>query len=112
EDKNFRAVEAFLVDVQRFGDRINDVIGHGGVDFTGKFDEARGEVVLAGFPGKIERVDRDAVTAEAWAWIKGHEAEGLGGGGVDHLPQIHAHAEAEEFKFVDESDVDAAEDVF
>src|SRR5580700_10266729 len=112
EDENPGAAKAFLMHVQRFGDGIDDVVRHGGVDFAREFDETRGEIVLARFPGKIERVHRNAVAAEAGAGIERHEAEGLGGSGVDHFPDVDTHAKAEEFEFVDESDVHAAEDVF
>ena len=89
-----------------------DVIRHRRVDFAGQLDEARREIVFARFPRQIERIDRDAMAAESGARIERHEAEGLGGRGVDHFPDVHAHAQAEHFQFVDQRDVDAAEDIF
>ena len=103
---------ALLAVVERGGDGVDDVIGHRGVHFAGQLDEAGGEIVFARFPGKIVRIDRDAVAAEAGAGIKGHEAEGLGGGGVDDFPDIDIHAQAEHFQLVDQRDVDAAENIF
>src|SRR5208283_2228841 len=44
--------------------------------------------------------------------VERHEAEGLGGGGIDHFPDVHAHAQAEHLELVDEGDVDAAKDIF
>jgi len=43
EDQDFGAAEAFLVEVEGFGDGIDDVVGHGGVDFAGELDEAGGK---------------------------------------------------------------------
>ena len=43
--------------------------------------------------------------------LKRHEAVGLGRGGVDHLPDVDAHAVAEDRQLVDERDVHRAEDV-
>ncbi len=39
------------------------------------------------------------------------EAERLGGGGVDDLPDVEVHAQAEHLEFVDQRDVDAAIDI-
>ena len=64
------------------------------------------------FQDKIKRIDGNAVAAETRAGVEGHEAEGLGGGGVDDFPDVDAHAQAEHFQLVDQRDVDAAEDVF
>ena len=66
--------------VESRGDGVHDVIGHGGVDFAGQLDEARGEIEFARLPGKIIRIDGDAVSAKAGAGVEGHEAEGLGRG--------------------------------
>ena len=43
--------------------------------------------------------------------LKRHEAERLGGGGVDDLPDVDPHPVAEDRELVDERDVDRAEDV-
>src|SRR5580658_9069508 len=40
------------------------------------------------------------------------EAERLGGGGVDDLPDVEVHAQAEHFEFVDQRDVDATINIF
>ncbi len=84
---------------------------HRGVDLARKLDEARGHAVFPRLPGEVERVDRDAVPAQTGAGIEWHEAEGLGGRRVDHLPDIDAHGVVDQLQLVDESDVDGAEDV-
>ncbi len=112
EDQDLRTLDRFLAIVESGGDGLDHVIRHRGVHFAGEFDEARGEIVFARFPRKIEGIDRDAVTAEAGAGIERHEAERLGGRGVDDFPDVDAHAQAEHFQLVDQRDVDAAEDVF
>ena len=43
--------------------------------------------------------------------IERHEAERLGLGRVDHLPDVDAHGVVDHLQFVDERDVDGAEDV-
>ena len=52
------------------------------------------------------------MSAEAWAWIKGMKAEGLRGGGIDDLPDVEIHAQAQHLEFVDQRDVDAAVNIF
>src|SRR5690606_5941681 len=78
--------------VEAFDQLAHHVLGHGAVDLPGQFDEAGVQAVLAGFPGEVEGVDGDAVPAQAWAGVIGGEAEGFGGGGLDHLEDVDAHA--------------------
>ena len=52
------------------------------------------------------------MAAEPRPRIKGHVAERLRGCRVDHLPDVHVHAQTKLFEFVDKRDVDAAKDVF
>ena len=47
----------------------DDVLGHGAVDLAGQLDEAGVQAVLARLPGQVERIDRDAVAAEAGAGV-------------------------------------------
>ena len=49
------------------------------------------------------------MAAQARPRIKGHEAKGLGFGGVDHLPNVNAHGGIDDLQFVDQGDIDAAE---
>src|SRR5207244_5892642 len=57
---------------------VDHVARHRGVDLTGQLDEAGPRSVLRRFPGQIERIERDAVAAEAGTGIERHEAERLG----------------------------------
>ena len=43
--------------------------------------------------------------------IKRMKAERLGGGGFDDFPDVQSHAQAKQFQFVDQRDVDAAIDI-
>ncbi len=79
---------------------------------AGEFDEAGFDAGFFTFPRKIKRIDGDAVAAEARAGIKRHEAERLGGGGIDDFPHIDIHARRHDGEFVDEADVDHAEGIF
>ncbi len=62
-------------------------------------------------PRKIEGIDGDAVSAQAGAGIERLEAERLALGGFDHLPDVDAHAQAEQLELVDQRDVHAAVNV-
>src|SRR5215469_12286782 len=88
------------------------MVRHVRVNFAGEFDEARAEIPLFGLPRKVERIDRDAVSAEAWSGIERMEAERLGGCSFDDFPDIDAHTKRQQFQFVDQCDVDTAVDVF
>ena len=97
--------------VERVGDLLDDPVGHRAVDLAGQLDEARVQAVLARLPGQVERIDRDAVPAEAGTRIVGHEAERLGGGRADDLVDVDAHPVGDDLHLVDEADVDRAVDV-
>ena len=92
-------------------DEIDDVARHREVDVAGQLDEAVDEVELAGPPGEVVRVDRDAVAADARAGPERHEPERLGRRRVDDLPDVEAHPLAQQGQLVHERDVDVAEDV-
>src|SRR5271165_2974717 len=105
------AIHRLLVAVQRAGHGRQNVVGHVVVNLSGQLDEAGLEIKLFRFPREIERVDGNAVPAQARAGIKGMEAERLGGGGFNDLPDIDAHAQTQQLEFVDQRDVDAAVNV-
>ena len=91
---------------------FDDEFGHAAVDVAGEFDEAGFNAGFFTFPGKIKRIDGNAVAAEPGTGIKRHEAEWFGGGGVDDFPHVNVHARRHDGEFVDEADVDHAESVF
>ena len=91
---------------------IDDVFRHCPVHLAGELDEAGVDAVFARFPSEIERIDGDAVTAEAGARIEGGEAEGLGGGGADDFPDVDVHRVGDDLEFVDDADIDRAVDIF
>ncbi len=90
---------------------LDDVGRHPRVDLTGELDEAGGHAVLAGLPGQVERVDRDAVAAEPGARIERLEAERLGLGRLDHVPHVDAHPLEGDLQLVDQGDVHRPVDV-
>src|SRR5215469_7578039 len=112
EYQDLRSVHRFLLLVQGPRDRIDDVIGHVVIDLAGQFDEAGAKVPFLGFPGKIKRVDGNAVSTQARAWIERVKPERLGGGSFDHLPDVQTHAQAEKFQLIHQGDIHAAVDVF
>jgi hypothetical protein len=70
-----------------------------------------GHVELACAPAQIERVDGQAVPAHARSGLQAHEPVGLGGCGVDDLPDVDAHTVGQHRQLIDERDVDRTEDV-
>ena len=68
-------------------------------------------LIFARLPGQVERIDRDAMPAQPRPGIEGLEAEGLGLRRVDDFPDVDAHPVETDLEFVDQRDVDAAEDV-
>src|SRR5271165_4734694 len=91
---------------------LADKAGHATVDLAGQRDKVRVEVVLARLPFEIMRIERYAVPAHARTWIKRHNAKRLGKRGVEHFPDVKAHAVAQNRQLIDERDVDGAEGVF
>ena len=97
--------------VQGFHQPVDHVVGHAAVDLSGQLDEAGVDVVFPGLPGEVVGVERDAVPTDPGSGVEGHEAEGLGLGGLDDLPDIDPHRGVDPFQFIHEGDVDEAEDV-
>ncbi len=112
EEKDAAAFDGFPLIIESNHGALDHVFGHPAVDLAGEFDEAGVDAVFAGLPGEVEGVDRDAVAAEAGSGVERGEAEGLGGGGADDLPDIDVHRVGDDLEFVDEADVDSAVDVF
>ena len=112
KEKDAAAFHRFPCLVERNHGLVHDVFGHRAVDLAGELDEAGVDAEFLGFPGEVEGIDRDAMAAEAGAWIKRREAEWLGGGGADDLPDIDAHGIGDDFEFVDEANVDGPVNVF
>ena len=112
EHQHLRAVQGFLVAVQNRHGALNDILRHAGVDFAGSFNQAGVVIKLTRLPREVERVERDAVAAEARARIKRLETVRLRLGGLDDLPDVDAHAVADDGHFVCKADVDVAVGVF
>ena len=108
---SFEPLTGFSASLRARCDPLGAEVGLGLVDLAGQLDELGVEVVLAGLEGEVEGVDRQAVAAHARARVEAHEAEGLGRGGVDHLPDVDLEPVAELGQLVDQGDVDRAEDV-
>ena len=85
---------------------------HQPVDVPRQLDEARLHTGLLGLPTQVEGIDGDAVPSQTRAGVERHEAEWLGGRGVDHLPDIDFDAVTHQRNLVHQSDVDHAERVF
>ena len=97
--------------VQHLADLADPEERHLGVELAGQVDEPRLVVEAPHLPREVVRIDRDAVAADARAGSEFHEAERLGGRGVDHFPHVHAQLVADDGHFVDQADVHAAEGV-
>jgi hypothetical protein len=111
QDQDPCAAHRLAAAVERLRELLHHVVRHGVVDLAGQLDEARVHPELARLPRQVEGVDGDAMAAQARARVVGHEAEGLGGGRVDDLEQVDAHALADHLQLVDQADVHRAMDV-
>src|ERR1043166_7081428 len=87
---------------------MDDILGHGGVDFPSQFDEARVLSILARLPGQIKWIDWNAMAAQARPRIEGHEAEWLRPGSLDHFPDINAHGAIDDLQLIDQSNINSA----
>ena len=67
EQVDLRSVDALLGGVERLGHPLDDELRHRAVDVAGQLDEAALEAALPRLPRQVERVDRNAVAAEARA---------------------------------------------
>ena len=65
QNVHMRAFERLGMIVERVLDLIHHEVRHLPVDIARQFDETRLDAGLLGFPGEIERIDRNAVTAQA-----------------------------------------------
>ena len=61
------------------------------VNLTGQFNEACLKVVLTCLPSEVERIDRNAMSAETWARIKRSETKRLRRSCFHHLPRVDLH---------------------
>ena len=87
------------------------MLGHRAVDVVGERDEARLVAVETHLPGEVQRVDGNAVPPDSRPRVEGHEAEGLGGGGLDDLLGADLETLAHEGELVGQRDVHVPEDV-
>ena len=111
EDQDPRALHRLAGAVQSALDPPHAELRLRLIDLARQLDELRVEVVLARLEGEVEGVDREAVAAHPGAGLEAHEAERLGRRRVDHLPDVDPEPVAELGDFVDQGDVDRAEDV-
>src|SRR5450759_5697218 len=109
--EHMRATHRSTDRVERKRYLIHDVARHGIVDLARRLDKLQVDIVLLGFPRQVERIDGDAVSADARSRVERHEAIWLSLGSFDDLPDIHVHLFAQDRKLVDERDVDEPEGV-
>src|SRR5581483_12219289 len=76
EDVNVGVPYRLRMVVQRSLDLLHNEIRHVAIDISGQLDEAGFQAGLFGFPGEVERIDRDAMTAKTRTRIERHEAKG------------------------------------
>ena len=106
EQQHAGAVQRLGVGVQQLRGAVHHVAGHPAVDLLRQLDEPERVVQLGPhLVGQVVRVDRDAVAADAGAGVERLEAERLGGGAPDRVPQVHAELVAEDRHLVDQRDV-------
>src|SRR6185437_4409453 len=103
--------QCFRTFVERLSHALDDEVWHAGVDFARELDKARVKIELPRLPGKIERIDGDAVAAKARPGIKRMESERLAFGGLNDLEDVEAHPDAELLELIDQRNVHAAVDI-
>src|SRR5215470_297202 len=111
QDEHGSAADGTATVVEGARHEVDDVLGHGAVDLIRESDELRLVAGEPDLPREIERVDGNAVAADARSRIEGHKAEGLGRRRLDDLPGIDTDLAAGEGELVRKSDVHAAERV-
>ena len=104
--KDLRAADRQPGIVEQLGDALGVVCGHLRVHLFGEVDEASGEVGLTGAPRQVLRVERHTVASYPRSRPERLEAEGLGGGGLDHLPDVDVERTRQLGHLVDQPDVD------
>ena len=85
--------------------------GHRAVDIVCQRDELCLIAIETHLPREVEGIHRDAVPADPWARVEGHEAEGFRCGGINDFPGVDPEIPAHEGKLVGERDVHIPEDV-
>src|SRR3954470_9275019 len=98
--------------VERIADFIDNKVGHLAVDVAGELNEPGFYAGLFRLPRQIERINRNAMAAEAGPGVERHEAEWLRCGCLDYLPDVDAHAVAHQGHLVHQPDVDHTESIF
>ena len=111
QNQHAAAVYGLLLRIEGCGRSTDDVFGHGGVDLTGQFDKPSVVIEFTGLPGQVEWVDGNTVSTEARTRVERHVSKWLGLGRVDHLPDINIHRIVDQLQFIDQSDVNAPEDI-
>jgi hypothetical protein len=77
-----------------------------------QLDETALEPALSRLPAQIERIDGNAVTAQARSGVERHEPERLRPRGVDDFPHVDVHLLAHQRQLVHQPDVDSPKRVF
>lgn len=112
ENEDFRVFNGFGIFIERAAAHLDDILGHGGIDFSCELDEARVLIKLARLPCQVKWINRDTVAAEPGAGVERHETKRLGFGRLDDFPNVDAHGVVDNLELVDQSDVDRSKDVF
>ena len=67
--------------------------------------------VFACLPREIKWIDRDAMAAQPRPGIKWHEPKRFGLGCFNYLPDIYSHGGINQFKLINQGNIDAAENI-
>src|SRR5918994_7231380 len=105
------ALNGLTLAIECFGKLPHPEERHLGVELAREIDEPRLVIEAAHLPREIMRIDRDTVATQPWSRQKLHEAERLGGGGLDDFPDVHSQLVADDRHLVYQADIHAAEGV-
>src|SRR6185437_6649314 len=109
--EDLASIHRLVFVIERLRHLLHDKSRHLRIDLAGQVDEPRLVVERAHLPGEVVRIERDAVSADSRARRELHETERLGGGSVDHFPDVDAQLLADDRHLIRETDVDRAEGV-
>src|SRR3546814_17452714 len=94
-------VKCLALSIERRDDAVNDILRHRGVHLAGTFDEARVDAEFARLPRQIDRIDRNAVAADARTRKISGEAERHRLRAIDVIEAAEPHPARDELKLVD-----------
>ena len=81
KNQNFGSTERFTSVIQGIHNLADHPARHIGIDLSRKFNEARVQIILAGFPFEIKRINWNTMPAQTGSRVIGRKAKRFGRSG-------------------------------